>query len=244
MYCSQCGKEISDESKYCSFCGKPVRHIDSNTHKQQDPTSVASFHSKDNHNTIDRLIGGVSNASTRAKDIHGKIGQQGTHEYEFLHIPLDRLIGVSILSFGLYPVYWFYYNWMAIQRATGEKMRPFWRSIFYIFWSGRPFKLALTQAKQHGYRSSYEARFLSASLVVGILISYAIPENGPITFMDLIMYAATLTFIISPLVFAQRAVNWTGDKLDRAYKSNGLPEYGLVGIVLALFILGIIGYIL
>lgn len=31
MYCSYCGKEISEDAKYCSSCGKPI-----NLHKQQE----------------------------------------------------------------------------------------------------------------------------------------------------------------------------------------------------------------
>ena len=28
MFCSQCGKEIADRSKFCSECGKPIETID------------------------------------------------------------------------------------------------------------------------------------------------------------------------------------------------------------------------
>lgn len=51
----------------------------------------------------------------------------------FLHVPVARLIWLSIVSFSLYEAYWIYKNWRYIKERDGLKIRPFWRGIFGIF---------------------------------------------------------------------------------------------------------------
>ena len=48
----------------------------------------------------------------------------------FLHIPVPRLILLSIASCGLYEAYWIYKNWRYIKERDGLNIRPFWRGVF------------------------------------------------------------------------------------------------------------------
>ena len=52
----------------------------------------------------------------------------------FLHIPIARLIIMSILSFGLYEIYWIYKNWKYLEKRDGLFIRPFWRAWFGVFY--------------------------------------------------------------------------------------------------------------
>ena len=51
----------------------------------------------------------------------------------FLHIPVARLILLSIVSCGLYEAYWIYKNWRFLKERKGLAIRPFWRGVFGIF---------------------------------------------------------------------------------------------------------------
>ena len=51
----------------------------------------------------------------------------------FLHIPIGRLILMSIISWGLYEAYWIYKNWRYVKERDGLEIKPFWRGIFGIF---------------------------------------------------------------------------------------------------------------
>ena len=51
----------------------------------------------------------------------------------FLHIPVARLILLSIASCGLYEAYWIYKNWSFLKERKGLIIRPFWRGVFGIF---------------------------------------------------------------------------------------------------------------
>ncbi len=52
----------------------------------------------------------------------------------FLHISVARLLVMTYLSYGLYQVYWCYRNWRYLQLRDGERISPFWRAYFGIFW--------------------------------------------------------------------------------------------------------------
>lgn len=51
----------------------------------------------------------------------------------FFHIPIGRLIFMSIISLNLYSAYWIYKNWKYVNERDGLKLEPFWRGIFGIF---------------------------------------------------------------------------------------------------------------
>ncbi len=51
----------------------------------------------------------------------------------FLHIPVARLVLLSIASFSLYDAYWVYKNWWFIKERKGLDIQPFWRGVFGVF---------------------------------------------------------------------------------------------------------------
>jgi hypothetical protein len=51
----------------------------------------------------------------------------------FLHIPVSRLLILSILSMHLYEAYWIYKNWRYAKERDDLSIWPFWRGIFGIF---------------------------------------------------------------------------------------------------------------
>lgn len=52
----------------------------------------------------------------------------------FLYIPVSRLILMSIVSFGVYEMYWIYKNWRYVKERDNLDIRPFWRGWFGIFY--------------------------------------------------------------------------------------------------------------
>lgn len=51
-----------------------------------------------------------------------------------------KLILMSISTFGIYGLYWFYKNWVIVKNRTGEKIMPFWRAFFSPIWAYSFFK--------------------------------------------------------------------------------------------------------
>jgi hypothetical protein len=50
----------------------------------------------------------------------------------FLHIPVWRLVVMSIISGSLYDLYWMYKNWQYIKQREGTRIWPFWRGVFGV----------------------------------------------------------------------------------------------------------------
>ena len=44
-----------------------------------------------------------------------------------------KLVVMSVCTFGLYDLYWFYKNWQLFKLREKEKISPFWRAFFAIF---------------------------------------------------------------------------------------------------------------
>jgi len=42
---------------------------------------------------------------------------------------------MAVFSLGVYPVYWFYRNWIALKARTNADLSPTWRAIFAPFWA-------------------------------------------------------------------------------------------------------------
>jgi len=51
----------------------------------------------------------------------------------YLYISSARLVLMSILSFGIYEVYWLYKNWWYLKNREHLDIKPFWRGWFGIF---------------------------------------------------------------------------------------------------------------
>lgn len=103
---------------------------------------------------------------------------------EYMAVSPLRLLVCSVISFGVYPLYWMYKNWNAIQKATKEPMFPIVRSyilgIFYIY----------PLLKQ--IRSNYESVFPEGKnlrpIITGIMLCIFAPI---LIIMPMLLIAAT-----------------------------------------------------
>lgn len=55
----------------------------------------------------------------------------GNSQYcPFYAVPGEKFVIMSVLSLGLYQIYWLYRNWMAVKYREGTRIRPLWRGYF------------------------------------------------------------------------------------------------------------------
>lgn len=211
MYCVNCGNKISDDSKFCEKCGAKIGNNIVKENSENHTSEVVPNETKP------------------------------LSSYEFLHIPVDRLIWASILSFGFYRIYWFCENWSAIRKVTGEKMMPFWRGVFSVFWSGEPFELPLKKAKEAGYKLSYNPKLLSGFyLLAGIGYNIALRADLDLSYYLLLAIIGEL-IVLAPVIKAQTVTNWSAGNEGRPYKKLGLPEFGIIVLAWGLVLLIALG---
>ena len=81
MYCSQCGNELSKGARFCRRCGAKIEGI----HDQKSDVQVAS----------------VKNA---------EVSPEEPHDIQYFGISSWKLSLLSVTTFGLYEIYWFFKN--------------------------------------------------------------------------------------------------------------------------------------
>lgn len=65
--------------------------------------------------------------------------QAGVQEAEtkgplYYFVPVGRLVLLSIISAGIYAIYWIYRNWRYLKERDALSISPFWRGFFGVFY--------------------------------------------------------------------------------------------------------------
>ncbi|NOY41350.1 MAG: hypothetical protein GXP26_05880 [Planctomycetes bacterium] len=136
-------------------------------------------------------------------------------------VSLSKFIVLSLLTGGVYELYWFYKNWRFVRDRDNSTIRPFWRALFAPLWCAALI-LDLRESVQDKAISIVPIVFLSiAYFVLSILVQLPDPY-WIVTF---------LAFV--PLVPVVRLINASNQDASQEYISNS--TWKLRHFVLALF---------
>jgi len=144
-----------------------------------------------------------------------------------------KLILMSICTFGIYELYWFYKNWVLIKERTEQNIMPFWRAFFAPLWAYSCFKHIKTVAGERNIQES-----LSIGLLAFVYFILQALWRLPDPFW-LISF-----FSIALLIPANNVALEINKHLDTEFKNNEkFTGWNWVGLVLGglLFVLSIIG---
>ena len=151
----------------------------------------------------------------------------------FFPVSLLKLAIMSLCTLGLYQVYWFYQNWKAVQRLTGEKLNAPIRAIFYPLTCFSLFGRIREKGEKVGVEVSFKAGALAIAVFVLNLL-WRLPD--PYGLVSLLGFA--------PLLPVQAAVNVINRKIAPGTDSNSrfqawnIAGLAIGGVVLALGIVG------
>lgn len=67
-------------------------------------------------------------------DPDAAVFQEHAPEPQYYPVSLRKFVGLSLLTFGIYEIYWFYRNWVHVRDRDRVSMRPFWRAFFAPLW--------------------------------------------------------------------------------------------------------------
>jgi len=70
--------------------------------------------------------------NTKVEQLKSNIVDKSTF---FFTVSTTKMIVMSLVTLGLYQLYWFYKNWVSIKEQTKEDMKPFWRTFFAPVWA-------------------------------------------------------------------------------------------------------------
>lgn len=170
------------------------------------------------------------------------IEAQGSSAIEYFAISPKRLALFSILTLGIYEIYWFYKNWQAVKRVENANIYPFWRAIFAVLFCYSLFKKVLESAKSYNYQNSYSPGWLATAYILLLLVGNGLSrvESYDVGFNLIWLIIAIATFI--PLLSAQKAINFNNEKIkgDTGLKrefSGGEVVLIVVGVIWFLLVL-------
>lgn len=186
------------------------------------------------------------NCGTKAGKVGATKAKENSGEkdsgIEYFAISPQRLALFSIITFGIYEIYWFYKNWQAVKKFEGQDISPFWRAVFAVFFCYSLFKKVLESAKNHAYRGSYSAGWLAAAYILLLLGGNGLSrvETYDIGFNLVWLLVVSAAFI--PLLPVQKAINFNNEKIKGATDikkgfSGGEVALIVVGVIWTLLVL-------
>ncbi|MSU74605.1 zinc ribbon domain-containing protein [Candidatus Kaiserbacteria bacterium] len=135
---------------------------------------------------------------------------------EYFSISIGRLMLFSVLTWGLYEIYWFYRNWAAVKKTELPNIWPVARGIFAIFFCHDLFKRVLQTAKSNGYAETYSAQWLATGYVVMLIVGNVWGRTESLGSLDLLIMVFMLGVTPLFLLPVQRAINFNNKKLGLA----------------------------
>ena len=147
----------------------------------------------------------------------------------FFPISARKLVIMSLCTFGVYEIYWFYRNWKFLREKYNFKVSPLGRAIFTVFFCHSLFKTIREYAQQNDVGCNYKPAQLSLAY---ILLTLCVRAPDPFWIISV------LTFI--PLLPAQKVINGLTNKLS----SNSDIDSKFSGLNILAVVLGCIAWVL
>jgi len=198
--CPYCIKEVSEDAVKCKHCGGWF--VDEADVKQRK---------MDQEKQLEKVL-------QEKSDNLGDIGEQT----QYFSVPTKKIIILSILSFGIYEIYWFYQNWKAIKTQEGKKLSPSWRAIFYVFFCYSLFKRVLISASKKGHHSKFSHGVLTTVYIL-IIMTYKLPD--PFSFL--------CAFSFIPLIYVADAIRFNNKAINPDFVDAG--KFAAAEIFIAIF---------
>lgn len=155
----------------------------------------------------------------------------------FLNITVWRLIGMTIVSMGLYELYWAYRNWHYLRSRQGLHISPFWRAFFMLLFIYQLLKrIRNTASPVLRVPGHFSAGGMATGLIVTTILGRAIgrvPEAGA-TVIALLVTVSTVSFLVP----AQLHIN----RLHEAMSPKPSPYPFSVGHIVCL-VVGVVVWI-
>lgn len=159
-------------------------------------------------------------------------------ESSFFPTSITKLVVLSVVTMGLYSIYWFYKQWKYQARNMDKKIYPFARAIFNIFFTHSLFKRIQLASAERGIESNVSYTWMATLYVVLGVISWlldVIDSTGSIEYTNLIFAAALAIVAVSmyPIIFVQKKINQINNDPDGAMNSR-FSVYNYLIIVLGI----------
>ncbi len=158
----------------------------------------------------------------------------------YFYIPIKRLVRMTILSFGLYQLYWWYKQW-SYWAYKRKQVRSFDREAgWFLFQLMILDKIQMDEELNKVERAKFDGRVLFWGwLLAGVLMSIPFMFLNIKSSADPGMFAASFILNTLFLLPPQKYINKVNAKLGNQYESPGFGHYLCIFFGILLWILEI-----
>ncbi len=129
-------------------------------------------------------------------------------------ISLFKLFFLSLATFGLYQIYWFYRNWAYVKQRDDSAIMPFWRAVFAPLWFFQFYQdLKLDSEKRFGKSLLPKAPWVGMLLLLLIVSNIFHRIEGPVALLGLLGVLSLIPFA-NYILFANRKLPLTIKQLS------------------------------
>jgi hypothetical protein len=153
----------------------------------------------------------------------------------FLYIPVRRLLFMSLITLGLFEVYWVYRNWKYLKERDGLDIRPFWRAIFSIFFI---YKILKEIKHDKNLNSIGKAGFSPGGLATGWIILKFLgnilsrADDITVNLFGILLSAPSFLFLLPAQNFINRINEARPSKPNYSPWSVGHAVFLVIGVIL------------
>lgn len=148
----------------------------------------------------------------------------------FFPVTVAKFAVMSVVTLGLYDLYWAFRAWDYVKRTEKIMIRPFWRAWFSLFFTYSLLKRIRVVLGKEGERGDFSPGWLTAGYVVASLLSRA---PWPFAAVSLLAWA----FLI-PVVDAIDDIN--RQRLDESQLNGHFTGWNIFGIVVGVLFWGLV----
>ena len=94
------------------------------------------------------------------------IAVTSSDEAEFYVVAPRKFYLLSVLTFNLYFIYWFYRSWNLVKQRTGESMMPVMRGLFFIFFTHALLREVDRKVRSLGIQFAWSPNTIATVVVV------------------------------------------------------------------------------
>lgn len=154
----------------------------------------------------------------------------------FFAVSTRKMVVMSLCSFGLYQVYWLYWNWRIIKFRDHRKISPPWRSVLGLFFL-YPILRRINRGSARLGMAGFSA---SASFIGWLVLSLLAHSRHPA--LTLLSYASV--FALVPAQRSANAINFATSTGSPANDRLDKFDWIVVAIGGPLFVLTVLGTLL
>ena len=141
-----------------------------------------------------------------------------TRNIEYFVVSNKKLIFLSICTFDLYLVYWFYKNWKIVAVKGKEKNTPWAYALFSGLTSYGLFNRILLNAEAKGYVKKQTAGTLAALYIICIIAGRFYEKLPGGWNSGVLFIVSCFTFV--PILYIQDAIRFINTKIDPESKEQ------------------------